>query len=178
MTIEELCAREAIRDCIARVARGEDRRDADLLRGCFHADASLDFGIFAGDLDAYLAWIVPGSPQVRLTLHTLGQSLILFDGPGANVETHIASYHRVGAGVSDIDMTIGGRYLDKFEMRDGDWRIARRQMLYDWAGSSAPSADWTQGLMGAPFLHDRATGRTHGDASAALFSPAGAIRAG
>ena len=27
---------------------------------------------------------------------------------------------------------IAGRYVDRFEQRGGQWRIARRQGLYDW----------------------------------------------
>jgi len=27
---------------------------------------------------------------------------------------------------------IAGRYVDRFENRDGEWRIARRTGLYDW----------------------------------------------
>ncbi|MBS3961813.1 MAG: nuclear transport factor 2 family protein [Sandarakinorhabdus sp.] len=172
MTVDELLAREAIRDCIARVARGEDRRDAAMLRGCFHADATLDFGIFAADLDGYLDWVVPGSPRVLLTLHTLGQSLIRVEGARAVAETHIASYHRIDGDTGAIDMTIGGRYLDRLAVRDGAWRITHRQMVYDWLGPTTASADWANGLMGAPFLHDRATGRTLDDASVGLFSPA------
>jgi len=43
-----LLDREMVRDCVARLARGEDRRDAEDIRGCFWPDATVDFGIFAG----------------------------------------------------------------------------------------------------------------------------------
>jgi hypothetical protein len=33
--------REKIRDCITRLARGEDRRDAGVLRACFWSDSSV-----------------------------------------------------------------------------------------------------------------------------------------
>ena len=32
-TIQQFIDREAIRDCVARLARGEDRRSAELIRG-------------------------------------------------------------------------------------------------------------------------------------------------
>ncbi len=32
------------------------------------------------------------------------------------------------------DDVLGGRYIDRFERRDGEWRIARRVLLLDWTG--------------------------------------------
>src|SRR5436309_1924167 len=68
-----LLDREKIRDCIAKLARGEDRRDARLITGCFWPDATVDLGIFAGSFDEYLALVVPGSPTIPVTQHVLGQ---------------------------------------------------------------------------------------------------------
>jgi len=74
---EQLAAlldREMVRDCVARLARGEDRRDAELIGTCFWPDATIDFGIFAGTFDEYLAWVVPGSAAIPVTQHVLGRS--------------------------------------------------------------------------------------------------------
>jgi hypothetical protein len=71
-----LLDREQIRDCIARLARGEERRDTRLIGGCFWPDATIDLGMFAGSFDEYLAWVVPGSPAIPVTQHVLGQSMI------------------------------------------------------------------------------------------------------
>jgi SnoaL-like domain len=43
-----LLARGKIRDCIERLARGEDRRDAEAIRASFLPDATVDLGVFAG----------------------------------------------------------------------------------------------------------------------------------
>lgn len=117
--IKALLDREQIRDCIARLARGEDRRDAELIKRCYWQDANLDFGIFTGSFAEYLAWVVPGSPAVLLTLHTLGQSLIELRAATAAVETHVTSYHRIDMGEQHRDIVIGGRYLDRLEKREG-----------------------------------------------------------
>jgi hypothetical protein len=169
MEINSLLAREAIRDCLARVGRGEDRRDAEVIRGCFWPDASTDFGIFVGTFAEYLNWVVPGSPAILVTLHTLGQSLIDLQGDAAAVETHITSYHRVNMGSEERDLTIGGRYLDRMEKRNGEWRIARRTMMYDWLRDFGTSVDWSQGVLGTPFLGDHSVGAARGDASEAFF---------
>src|SRR5262245_54684574 len=132
---EQLAAlldRETIRNCIARVARGEDRRDAELICGCFWPDTTIDFGIFAGTFDEYLAWVVPGSPAIPVTQHMLGQSVIDCSGDTALAETHVTAYHRVASGDEDRDVVIGGRYLDRLDKRGDCWRIGQRTMLYDW----------------------------------------------
>ncbi len=79
------------------------------------------------------------------------------------------SYHRIDTGEEERDAVIGGRYLDRAEKRDGGWRIARRTMLYDWQQDFGLSADWSKGVMGAPFSGDHYTGRAVGDHSTAFF---------
>lgn len=165
-----LADRMAIGDCLARLARGEDRRDADLIRSSFWSDATVDYGIFAGDFDAYLAWVVPGADAILCTQHLLGQSVIDLAGDTARVETQIQSYHRIDMGDAQRDVMIGGRYLDIFERREGQWRIARRTMLYDWVQDIGPSADWSQGVMGMAFNAPHFTGRANGDHSVRFFA--------
>lgn len=177
MDSQRVADREQIRDCLARVARGEDRRARAVLETCYWPEAKLDFGIFAGSLEEYLGWVVPGSPAVLLTLHTLGQSYIEVHGARAAVETHITSYHRIDMGAEHRDVVIFGRYLDQMEKRGDEWRINKRSMLYDWTKDFGTSVDWSNGLMGAPFLKEGATGTTQGDASEAFFSEARALPA-
>lgn len=162
-------AREKIRDCLARLARGEDRRDVQLIRASCWPDSGSDYGVFAGNFDDYLAWVVPGSPAIPVTQHLLGQSLIDLDGDTARVETQVMAYHRVNFGEQERDIVIGGRYLDRMQNRGGEWRIARRVMLYDWYQDSGVSADWSQGLMGMPFGAGHYTGKAVGDYSETFF---------
>lgn len=157
--------RESIRQCLAWLARGEDRRDATLIAGTFWPTAIVDYGIFAGSVDDYLAWVVPGSPDVAVTQHVLGQSVIRLHSDTALAETHVLAYHRV----SDRDTMIGGRYLDWLDKVDGNWRIARRTMLYDWYRDMGEAVDWSAGLMGTPLDADRYTGRAVGDPSRSLL---------
>jgi hypothetical protein len=167
--LRDLVAREKIRDCIARLARGEDRRDAALIRSACWPDSKSDYGVFAGSFDEYLAWVVPGSPAIPVTQHILGQSLIDLQGDVARVETQVTAYHRIAAGAAPRDAVIGGRYLDRLERRGREWRIARRTMLYDWFQDWGVSADWSQGLMGMPFSAGHYTGRAVGDFSETFF---------
>jgi SnoaL-like domain len=164
-----LVTRERIRDCVARVSRGEDRRDADLIRGCYWPEAAVDHGIFVGSFEQYLAWVVPGAPSIPVTLHTLGQSFIDHHGSTAVAETHVTAYHRINMGEQERDIVIGGRYLDRMEQRNREWRIAHRTMLYDWLRDFGQSVDWSQGLLGMPFLTSHSLGKARGDHSEVVF---------
>jgi len=167
--LQSIVDRARIRDCIERLSRGEDRRDADLIGGAYWPDATDDHGIFSGKLKEYLAWVVPGSSAIPVTLHTLGQSLIDLRGNIALVETHVTSYHRINMGEQERDIVIGGRYLDRMEARKGEWRIAHRTMIYDWLKDFGQSVDWSQGVLGMPFQAGHYTGKSNGDYSEAFF---------
>jgi hypothetical protein len=139
------------------------------LRSSYWPDATDDHGVFIGSFAEYLAWVVPGSPAVGTTLHTLGQSLIELHGERANVETHVTAYHRIDMGSEHRDLVIGGRYLDRLEKRAGEWRVAHRTMVYDWQQDFGVSADWSKGLLGMPFLTEHSVGTPRGDHSEELF---------
>lgn len=167
--------RAGIRHCIETLARGEDRRSAELIRASWWPDAVYDYGVQSGSFEDYLAWVVPGADAISNTQHVLGQSYIELTGDSAKVETHVISYHRIDYGGGDEhDSCIGGRYLDVMEKRaaeDGNpqWRIANRLMLYDWFQDWGGAADWSQGVMGLPFTRDFFPGRAQGDYSETFF---------
>jgi hypothetical protein len=171
VVLDAMLDRDQIRGALATLARGEDRRDAALIQRAYWPDSLTDYGVFQGNFDAYLAWVVPGADAITNTQHHLGQSHIELDGMMAKVETHVISYHCIDYGSNDEhDTVIGGRYLDLFHKRDGEWRIASRKMLYDWYQDWGASVDWTQGVMGMPFSDPRFSGRSKGDWSADFFS--------
>jgi hypothetical protein len=169
--LQALLDRDNVRDCIARLARGEDRRDADIISACFWPDATFDYAMYKGTFPEYLAWVVPGADVITNTQHVLGQSVIDLAGSCAKAETHVISYHRVdmGEGIGEHDTCIGGRYCDEMEMRDGNWAIRHRTMLYDWHHDWGQAADWAQGIMGYPFHGSHYTGRANGDWSEVFF---------
>jgi hypothetical protein len=168
--LKTLLDRERIRDCIARLARGEDRRNAQLITASYWPDSTSDYGVFSGSFAEYLAWVVPGSPAIAVTQHVLGQSVIELKGAVARVETHVTSYHRLKLETEERDTVIGGRYLDRLEKRDADWRIAHRLMLYDWFQDFGHSIDWSKGVMGLLFRGPHYSGRAVGDFSETFFA--------
>ncbi len=172
--IREYIDRAQIRECLIQLARGEDRRNAALISASYWPDSVTDYGVFKGDFAAYLAWVVPGADAITNTQHVLGQSYIDYADDHASAETQVISYHRVDIGQGDEnageqDTCIGGRYLDRLEKRDGQWRIASRIMLYDWYQDWGKAIDWSQGVMGLPFSEEWFSGRAKGDYSETFF---------
>ena len=172
--LREYIDRAQIRDCLIRLARGEDRRDAALISASYWPDSITDYGVFKGDFAAYLAWVVPGAEAITNTQHILGQSYIEYARDHASAETQVISYHRVDMGptgpqAGEQDTVIGGRYLDRLEKREGEWRIASRIMLYDWYEDWGKAIDWSQGVMGLPFSQEWFSGRARGDYSETFF---------
>jgi hypothetical protein len=168
--LDSIIDREKIRDCLARISRGLDRRNAELVRASYWPDATDDHGVSIGSVEQLLAWVSPGDPTIILTAHTLGQSLIDLRGATALVETHVTAYHRVDADGQERDVFLGGRYLDRMEKRGNEWRISHRKMVFDWQSDVGRSVDWSKGLFGMPFVGEHAVGSAHGDYSDAFFS--------
>jgi hypothetical protein len=167
--MRDFLERDKIRNCIVRLARGEDRRNAGMISASYWPDSTTDYGVFVGNFDQYLAWVVPGSPAIPVTQHVLGQSVIDHQDDTALVETQVVSYHRVNMGEEERDTVIGGRYLDQMEKRGGEWRIAQRTMLYDWYQDFGRSIDWSKGVMGMPFSAPHYAGKAAGDFSEVFF---------
>lgn len=132
-SIDELLARQEIADVIYRYARGIDRLDFELVRSCYHPDAYDDHGAFKGTVDEFVAAAESWLPRWTATQHFMGNMLIEVQGDVARAETYAVAYHRredaEGDGKDDV---MGIRYVDRFECRDGDWRIAHRVVATEW----------------------------------------------
>lgn len=75
-----LIDRDRIRRCLERLARGEDRRDADMITASLWPDSITDCGVFRGSFAESLAWVAPGADAITNTQHVLGQTYT--DPPG------------------------------------------------------------------------------------------------
>jgi hypothetical protein len=129
--LEELLAREQIRDCLHRYTRGVDRVDADLIRSAFHPDAVDHHGPVAGTVDDFLAYWLPLQAAREASMHYLTNVTIDRDGDSAHVESYFTYYQKL-EGQSEMTVS-GGRYVDRFERRAIGWRIAVRVVISEWA---------------------------------------------
>lgn len=136
--------REEIRDVIYHYVHAVDRRRWDIMERVFHEDAVFKFGPVAGNWRDFVEQARAIIDPTLSTHHQLGNCLIAFDesGEAADTETYMTAMHIIPPGypVPDVfpdrgenySAVIAGRYVDRFEKRDGEWRIIHRTGLYDW----------------------------------------------
>lgn len=166
----EMRAKQAITEVIYRYARAIDRLDEHLLRSVFHPGSrhchfyegpSSDPGVPSskeapGDFVAFALGFL--SAYVR-THHQLGNTLIqLEDDVTATAETYFTAFHRMrargdplaaeNAYDTEMDHFVGGRYLDRFEYRECEWKIVQRTGMTDWIRLETPSSQGFDDILG------------------------------
>ena len=148
-TVETMLARQDIHDCIMRYARGIDRGDVDLLLSRYWEDAHEVHGpAYNGPAVPYLKGAAERMRKNKPVMqHFIGNVHIDFEREDlAWVESYILTFARFPKDGTDYDTMTGARAHDRFERRDGEWRIARRDAVFDW-NSDRPSAEtWCMGL--------------------------------
>jgi ketosteroid isomerase-like protein len=128
--LRTLLDRAHIHDALMRYSRGVDRGDGDLVRSVFHPDATLDMG--RGPMSP--ATLAEGIAKMTATgtMHFIGNEYVEVDGDSAHSETYFISYATISDSGKSASRSRGGRYLDRFERRDGEWKIARRLLVDEW----------------------------------------------
>ena len=125
--LEELEARTAIEDCLKRFARAVDRQDWKAAREAYHDDAVDDHGFFKGPPDEFLAHIAKLHEVQEHSMHFNTNVLIEFQARDrAFVETYVLVLQRF----RDRRVTASARYLDRFEKRNGEWRVGYRTLVF------------------------------------------------
>jgi hypothetical protein len=121
--------------------RGIDRQDFPLVRGLYHDDAIDDHGdMFKGGPDDYVAWLPTIMAMWDATVHSISNALYQVQGDKAEGELYVVAYHRTH-GPDAKEIIVGGRYLDKYEKRDGVWKFFRRSLAMDWCNVQAVNED-------------------------------------
>jgi ketosteroid isomerase-like protein len=129
--LRTLLDKAQIHDALMRYSRGVDRGDGELVMSCFHPDATLDYG--RGPMSA--AALAQGIATMTATgaMHFIGNEHVEVDGDIAYGETYFISYATITDSGQPATRSRGGRYLDRFERRDGQWKIARRLLVDEWS---------------------------------------------
>ena len=130
--LQTLLAERDIRNVVLRYCRGVDRLDEELVRSCYHPGAHDEHGSFSGDGEAYIDWRFRLLRGYDATMHFIGNQLVEVQGDVARAESYGVAYHRKHGGEARQNLTTGFRFVDRFERRDGEWRIARRVATTEW----------------------------------------------
>ena len=148
--LQRLIDRQDILDCLHRYARGLDRHDDELLESVFHADALDNHGRWVGDRDAFVRWANHECHNhLAAHMHHITTHTCEIDGDVAHTESYVLFVHRYKD--PKTVHVAGGRYIDRLERRDGEWRIARRRLVVDYRylADGVIFGDWDGYLKGA-----------------------------
>jgi hypothetical protein len=130
----------ALRKLVHGYCRAVDRGDMDTLRGLYHRDAEDDHGAFSsGSVEDFLRTLTDSRPHLRSMQHHITTTNFAIDGERAEGEVYSIATHTFAAGNGETEVILGGRYLDKYEKRDGAWKFTERRIVTDWAHVHNPS---------------------------------------
>lgn len=143
---ESIADRLAIMELPARYMRALDRLDRDLMCEQFWEDAYMDYGIFTGGPDEFADFCMSALSSHAANHHMLGQHLIDINGDEAFGEVYFQAFHRVVDGPEKPrDVVIAGRYVDRYEKRNGAWKFSYRSEVVDWAHDHPASDGFLEG---------------------------------
>lgn len=144
--LQSLADKQEITDILLLYCRAIDRRDFDLLRRLYWPDAIDDHAVLRGTVEDFIAYSIPFLEGV-VTAHMVSNVLIDMTGPdSAFSESYFSALHDLpGERGARLERTVGGRYLDGFERRRGEWRIASRTVAIDWYRETPATSVWDSG---------------------------------
>ncbi|MGV3650196.1 MAG: nuclear transport factor 2 family protein [Devosia sp.] len=138
----------AIFELVNTYTRAIDRHDEAMIASVFHPDAIDNHGDFLGNVDQFIDWVNTGHSQIAEGhMHNVTSHTCEIDGDVAHAETYVIVVLRLADG--EPVRVGGGRYLDRIERRNGEWRIALRRVIMDWR-FRADSGPWVKGRRGYP----------------------------
>jgi ketosteroid isomerase-like protein len=132
--VQDLLDREAIRECLYRYCRGVDRGDEIALRATYWNDAIDRHGPYQGTASGFCDWAMESLKTAGRMVHMIGNIMIELHGDRALAESY---FHAVQEDRKTADkpteVVLYGRYIDRFEKRGDEWKVAARTVVYDWS---------------------------------------------
>lgn len=141
--LQELLDKQAIHETTLRYCRGADRLDADLITSVFHPDARDDHGghvLKGADTGpAIVKMLSDGAHETenslflgsRSTLHYISSQTIEVYGDTAAAESYFTTVHFGTRNGVSLKMQTYGRWVDRFERRNGEWKVIDRTGVYE-----------------------------------------------
>lgn len=152
--LRALLDKHAIYEVLARYVRAIDRRDAQLLASVFHPDAIDHHVGNRTSAQEFCAGAIELLGRMGAVAHYLSFPLIELRGDVALSECYAIAFHRLERDGEPFDNFLGARVLDRFERRDGEWRIAHRRVVYDWNRDVPVAETWGRGFFGPAFCRE------------------------
>lgn len=131
--VREQKDRADILACLHRYTRGVDRFDRELMLSAYWPDAIDEHGVAEGIASDFVDWAIGwhGEFQTRHQ-HIVTNHTVEFAGATAHGETYFLFWGENRDGPPTLAF---GRYIDRYEKRGGEWRIAHRVCINEKVGS-------------------------------------------
>jgi hypothetical protein len=145
MTSDEATAIVEIQQLLFRYCRGVDRGELATLKSVYHPNAHDHHGAFVGLAEAFADELVPKMDKAGIVgQHHITNVLVEVDGDRGVGESYFLAYHPTElAGAAGEGLAVaGGRYLDRFERRDGVWKITDRRVIFDFSVAPENRTPW------------------------------------
>jgi hypothetical protein len=148
-TVDDLIAESAIKDVHIRYCRANDRRDEEMMRGCFHPDAVIELHEPL-DVEAFIALGRQVLSQFTVTWHNTGNQLVEVEGDLAWAEHYTIGLRPTRLGRSVISWRQDATWTA--------WSAAAASGGSQGASCCSTSAAWTRF---SPARQRSALGRAH-----------------
>jgi ketosteroid isomerase-like protein len=144
VVLRQMLDRERLYELVTRYCRAIDRADEELLLSCYHADATQDHGAYKGEIPGLVTHLRGRAldPAKGALQHVVSNCRFELDGDVAYGETYLRTVMTDPEGGQLLSF---GRYVDRFERREGEWRIAHRQVIIDVPRAGMDTTPFVQG---------------------------------
>jgi ketosteroid isomerase-like protein len=131
--LQTLADKQEIHEVLLRWCRGLDRGDEALLAATYHSDAVDEHGAntYTGETAAH-SYIAKHRRAFKRHMHLTLNPLIDVEGDRATAESYFVASLVPNVRGREALMLAGGRYLDRLERRDEQWRLVHRHMVMEW----------------------------------------------
>lgn len=140
--VTRLDERRQIEDVYLRYMRGFDRNDDELLRSAFWPEVQINYGTQVNTLDDFVVrHMRQHAEEIAAFGHLLTNIWIDVDGDVAHAEAYVTAFwtQSEGGPVHASGATIAsGRYIDRLDRRNGEWRISVREFVGHFSAQTAP----------------------------------------
>lgn len=147
MRVRRLCDEADVSALMADYAHAIDWLDWARLEPLFWPDATLDFGMFAGTLDAYMDFVRTLEEGYRRRLHMFAVPVVQVTGDRARIDAGSVIVCRTDTEGFGRDDMFWGRYLFDAERRNGVWRLSCLRYILNLVDMRDRVADDRGGVM-------------------------------
>ena len=122
---------DRIRELVQDWGFARDQGHWDDLLAIFHPGGEIAVSWFRGPYPDFVDHCRRNYGRGSEAKHLLWPARVRLNGARATAETNVAILVRQTIEGVAVDLTSYGRFLDRIERRDGDWRMIERAALYE-----------------------------------------------